>query len=1264
MLKLATLIQFVFLFTLSIAAFCQVNEFEKLGLEQGLSNNVVMDIFQDSKGFIWFATLDGLNRYDGYSITVFSHLPNDSNSISDSYATRLFEDSFGNFWVGTNNGLNRFIPAKNGFESFLNSSKSRNSISGNKIFSLAQDGAGNVWVGTDGAGLNCIREKYLQPKSGNVVFEHHNINNNDNSIVSNTIWDILFTDSLEAWLATKAGISRMQISGVNTEKLKLHFDNFSHNPDDPGSLSKMEIFRLLKDGKNIWVASYQGCLDKITPRNLNQSASIDIIKYGPKLNTLMQQNRLPVYSMLIDKKGILWVGTGTTGIISFDKYPHPDNLDAKGLNHYYNIPSITNSLPNDIVYSLFQDNSGIIWVGTDDGVAKYLPQKEKFNLENIQTYLRENFKPMAVASIFEMGDSILWVGTTREGLFAFIRQGKEFYQFVNDRTKPASISYNSISCIIKGRNGDLWIGTENGVNRIKGSEISVSRIRKGNISFEHYHRANVPDDKMKSPVILSLCESDDGWIWIGTGKGLSAFSPAENKWNVYQYSDSDDASISSNIVLSLFAESNRELWVGTDDGLNMLNRMDGTFTRYKNIAGNSSSLSNNRINCIAPFNKDTLLIGTHGGGINIFDKKNRSFTYLSVTDGLPNNVVNAIITDHSRNIWITTNKGVCRLNLYAKTFDNYDSKDGLYSNQCMGNAAFINSSGRIFIGSTSGLNVFSPDDISKNNFIPPVWITDIKIGDKSIFEDEFPEVRDSYFERKLIELPYFRNQISFEFAALNYVNTGKNQYQYKLDGYDDKWVHSKNFRFASYTNLAPGKYAFSVIGSNNDGIWNMKGETVSFYIMPPWYKTWWFKITAASILASLIYLITYMRIRTIQEQKQKELIRHAAAMKERFLANMSHEIRTPMNAIVGITRLLIDKTPRDDQKKYLNAIRQSSDNLLVIINDILDFSKIEAGKMELELIPFSIEKLLESVLQTMSLKAQEKNLEFTVNTEPGIPPAVIGDPVRLSEILINLTGNSIKFTPKGSVRILCRNLGNYTDANGNANTGMYNIQFKVTDTGIGIPEDKIEKIFESFSQATSETSRKFGGTGLGLTISKHLVELHGGKITVSSKPGSGSVFSFVIPFKITLASVLDDAAHRKAEALPQLSHLKILLAEDNEFNQLVAIDTLHSYIPGITVDVAGNGLAAFEKVRSDHYDVVLMDVQMPEMDGYTATRKIRKELQEPKNKIRIIAMTAAALKTEQQNCIDAGMDDYISKPFDPDLLVSKLNHFFATRETT
>lgn len=399
-----------------------------------------------------------------------------------------------------------------------------------------------------------------------------------------------------------------------------------------------------------------------------------------------------------------------------------------------------------------------------------------------------------------------------------------------------------------------------------------------------------------------------------------------------------------------------------------------------------------------------------------------------------------------------------------------------------------------------------------------------------------------------------------------------------------------------------------------------------------------------------------LRAKAEAEKHEAEFQRHRAEQSEmfeqQFLANMSHEIRTPMNAVMGMTRILLHKNPRPDQLRYLESISNSSQALLVIINDILDVSKIQAGRMELEYTDFSPAQIVGQVVATLGFRAKEKELAFGADIDPDLPPVLIGDPVRLQQVLINLTGNAIKFTETGSVRIGVQALAR--------DNGVCSLRFELRDTGIGMTPEQSARAFESFRQASSDTTRKYGGTGLGLSISKQLVELFGGKLEVASEPGKGSVFSFVIDLKISDKQSVETTAGPQNEADDRLRGLRILVAEDNEYNRIVALETLEMLLPGVSVRIVENGRLALEAVQNETFDLVLMDVNMPEMDGLEATRSIR-ALPAPLCDLPVVAFTASVTKSEVQKCYMAGMNAVVPKPFRENELLDVLRELAIGR---
>jgi signal transduction histidine kinase/ligand-binding sensor domain-containing protein/CheY-like chemotaxis protein len=1239
--------------------------FDNITIENGLSSSSVYAICQDSSGYIWIGTEDGLNKYDGVNFTIYNHIPGDSTSLSDNFINRLLVDRNGNLLIGTLNGLNIFDPVTNKFQliNLLNNQEEM------QITFLVNDPENNIWTATNTPALGVfvisgLSEKFSAGKKLNyrttffpLPGVHHD------GVKPEDMQTICFRNESEAWIGTRYDLYKFLFAKNNFGKEAVKSKIFSSAQPQNNPLSNDFINDIIEDKHGIiWIGYRHGGIDRIIPSVGNIFEKDSVIPFFSKAQSNKQ---IAISSSLKDHFGNVWFGSDNDGVYKIlpsqitQISANPDFLNFK------NQPEDPKSLISNQCLTLFEDRSGLIWMGTDVGISIYNRNRDNLNITNWDLF--NNNSNVSVTAIVN-DQEFLWLGTDDNGVAGRYKKDNIVFNLNNESNHQNSLSNNTVTVMLKDHKGNLWIGTDNGLNYLEEKEIKLKiagkNINSSNFNIKKFYPSENNPNTISGKTIFALLEDEQNNLWIGTSGGLDCMNP-EN-FNIIKKIKDDKLNnkcLSGKSATCLLMDNQYNIWIGTDDGLNELDKKTGIINKYYNTGSGQIWLSSNRINTIYQTKDNIYWIGTDGGGLNKFDKSKNVVKIYTVRNGLPDNVINAIEDDGKGNLWLSTNNGLVEFNIKDSSFTSYNVNDGLKSNGFTKRASFKSSDGELFFGNIKGLNSFYPNKITKNTFMPPIVIADFKIFDKSVMAQGFEKIRRSLLNNSAIELNSNQNFFSFEFAALNYVNSTKNQYKYKLDNVDPDWVNNGNRRFASYTNINPGEYLFHVKGSNNDGVWNEEGATVKIIIIPPYYKTWWFKTAAIFLIIVLIVFITQMRMRTLHEKKERELAEHSSLMKQKFLANMSHEIRTPMNAIVGMTRLLIDKEPRTDQQKYIHAIKQSSDNLLVIINDILDISKIEAGKLELEYIPFSIAGVLENVYNTMQFKAAEKGLALACKTEENVPAAVSGDRVRLTEVLLNLTGNAVKFTAEGSIQIAARSLGNYTDAHGKNVSRRINIEFSVSDTGIGIPEDKLETIFESFTQASSDTTRKFGGSGLGLTISKHLVELHEGKIAVKSKHGYGTNFIFTIPFEIADHSLIEkETIIRQKTPAASISKLKVLLAEDNEFNQVVAVDTLRSFIPGITIDIAMNGNIAMEKFRKQEYDLILMDIQMPEMDGYTAARLIRSTFSSPKNKIKIIAMTAGALKSEIQKCFDSGMDDYVTKPFDPQELIEKMNKLFQNAE--
>ncbi|MCK4664273.1 MAG: response regulator [Bacteroidales bacterium] len=1220
--------------------------FEHLKIKDGLSQSTVYSILQDQKGFMWFGTQDrGLNKYDAYSFTIYTNNPLDSLSISSNRISKIIQDKKGNIWIGTwGGGLCKYIPEKDIFINYLHNPNNPNSISQNKAQTVYEDFNGNIWIGTVNGGLN-----KFDPT--NEVFTHYKYNPlNPYSISNDRIWSITQDKKGNLWIATSNGLCKMFTKDET-------FVRYLYNPDDKSSISHKQVRTVFIDkSETIWVGTAIG-LDKFDPKTE---------KFSHFIFPTKSKEKNSVNIILDDHKGSLWIGTHIGGLYKFNP------TTSKYINYIHD-PNNKNSIGYNDVRDIFEDNSKILWISTrGGGIDKIDLKPKKFNhfahIPNCDNSLSNN----RIKAIFEDKEGILWIGTdVGGGLDKFDRKNNKFTHYFNNPYNPKSISSNDITAITEDKFNNIWIGTD-------GSGINIFNRKTNN--FTHLKNDQNNPKSLCHNDIWTIFEDNDGFIWLGTDNGLDRYDWNNKVFIHYKNNPDNPTSISNNQISIIYQDTYGGLWIGTDNGLNKYIKENDNFINFKNDPNNPNTISCNTIISIYEDEMNNFWIGTING-LNKFDRENKNFICYSKKEGLIGNAVHGIVEDNSGNLWVSTVNGLSKFDPYQKKFKNYDIYDGLQNNDFAKNANCKSYTGELIFGGINGFNIFSPDSIKDNPFVPPIVITDFQIFNKSIKAGKNSPLKKHINYTSEIHLSYKHSVISFHFSALNYTKTAKNKYEYKLEGFDKNWINIGTRRFVSYTNIDNGTYFFRVRGSNNDGVWNKEGVSIKIIKNPPFWETIVFYVIIIIIFFLLIYGLFKLRLKSLRNDKKyleekvndrtreinfqkKELekayeeVKKSSKSKELFLANTSHEIRTPLNVIIGYTNLLMNTIKNTKQLLYVNNIRLSSNNLLVLINDILDFSKIEAGKLSIKISDFVFRDEINRLYDLMLSKANKKQIQLNLYIDKNIPDYISGDPVRLSQILTNLVDNAIKFTNTGGLIVIHIEL--IEKINENAK-----IIFKISDTGIGISKQKIDNIFDSFTQATNNTNRKYGGTGLGLAIVKKLIELQNGKIFVESEINKGSTFTFILDYKISTGkNIIKKTESYKIIKAKHLIKLNILLVEDNDVNATLAIDTIKMYNKNIKINVAQNGKIALEKIKANNYDLVIMDVQMPVMDGYEATKIIRNEFPDNLNKIPILGMSAHAMKEEKEKCLNVGMNDYLTKPFVPENLLNKIYNLLKFETTS
>ncbi len=1246
-------------FLISRAGFSQYDQlrFKRLTTEDGLSQKLVTSIYQDDIGHMWFGTADGLNRYDGYEFKIYRPEPDNTYSIGNGDINFISRKSDNEMCICTEEGIYIYNQQLDEFHLFPPAGRMR-------IQCVLEDHQQNIWIGSY-SGLF----KFVPSDSSLVSFYY---DEDDNRSLSNNRIKCIFEDSRKnLWVGTENGLNLYRRNSNSFTRFR--------KSDSPGSIIGNNIWSITEDDKGrLWIGAAQAGLD------------VFIYDNNPGNGHFIHIMRGSSNCLLYDSHDALWVGMGGGEALTIIQPDGLDNIDNYKSYHYEHSPSVTESLSDNSVLCVYEDRSGDIWIGTYGGGLNYYSRatKEFYNVK-VTSDQATSISSNLVNAIYEE-DKFLWIGT-EIGLNRYNKKTGLVKHFYHNPDDPSSIGATAVYCIYKDSRGNLWIGSWNG-------GLSLYNYKTEN--FTNF-KPSVRTGAISNANVFAICEDSRGNLWIGTiGGGLNRYDYSTGKFTHYMLDAKDPASLYNNSVNDIFESSSGKLYISVYYALDLYDYNTGRFRHYIHNEKDSNSLSKGRVLSIFEDSKKNLWVGSTMG-LNLLDEEKEVFKHYNTLDGLPNNTIKAILEDNKGNLWISTNKGIAVFknginHPDSADFRVYDRYDGLPGNEFIERAAFKNKSGKMYFGSSQGYTSFYPDSIVDNTREPIVIITDFNLLHGTGYNKEMQEVIFKDISRvKEVNLSHGQSDFMVKYAALNYVNPEKNQYKYKLEGYDKEWTFAGYKRIATYTNIQPGKYTFMVLGSNNDGVWSRTPQILDIIINPPWWHTALFKVLFILMVIFIFTALYRMRINMLKKQqklleetvnkrthelwelnallekRQKKIARQNAELekhrnnlellieertselmaakqkaeeadklKSAFLANMSHEIRTPMNAIVGFAALLNNTGLKDNaRKRYIDIINNNSESLLMLINDIIDISIIEADQLVLIESNFNVDHILKE-LESYYILNNDKDIDIQFITEGYKKELILyNDKIRFRQIFNNLINNAFKYTEKGHIKFGYKIL-------------KKEVQFFVSDTGIGIDRSDYNNIFDYFYKIEDKGRKLYRGTGIGLAICKKLLNLMGGKIWVESEMKKGSVFYFTLPLVSEDALITGQKDTENVEY--RMENMTIIIAEDEPDSYELIKSILG--LSGARLIWVKNGKEAVEEVRKikkadDH--IILMDIKMPVMNGYEAIKKIKKI----NSSIPVIAVSAYAQLIDKQRIILEQFDGYISKPYKPEAILSLLSKF-------
>ncbi|HEX2845980.1 MAG TPA: ATP-binding protein [Chitinophagaceae bacterium] len=1214
-------------------------KYERLTTSNGLSQGYVRGMLQDKDGFMWFSTKAGLNRYDGYSFKVFTHDAYDPHTISSNVINNLFEDSKGRLWIGTeDNGLNVYDKAKGIFHRILHEPKNPNSLSGNRI-------TGEIVELPDGRFL-----VYASQKSFNVITLPENYFET-NTVPAITHIPVAYADSYiplfkdakgRVWMSNRAKLYQFV-----PEKLIFEWQK--------DNISLSNCYKANADG-SIWVNGGQ----------FNRLEFDDDFRQYP-LFTRSVTNGQESNFLKEDEKGRIWISIPNLHqLLVYDtkKWEKGKLLDPEASLLFKD----TASGPK----IMLKDNAGALWMGTNGyGIRKYTFESEKFN------HLEKGF---SVRKITGYNHNEIFLRGWNVG--KRITTGGEPLPYIPDHLKHA------IHDFFISKAGDFWALK---LEKLDGTNFIISALEKYN-PVTRAHKIVPVSLKVAYDMLEPIVEDKDGIIWVcGLNGQVIALNPATGSVHDFNiYSDAAKSMLTNAFITAFYQDGKGVFWVGTEKGFAKLQydyttKTNPKLTWYRNKSTDKNSLNFNYVSSFLddPVDNNLLWISTKGGGLNVMDKTTGKFTHITTQEGLCDNVVYGILADEEGNIWGSTNNGIFCLLSKRKDehggwlFRHFTKASGLQDDEFNTGAYTKLSNGDLAFGGVNGVNIFTPATVLQSGFAPNVFITNILIGNEVVQpSDKTGILKQTIEETSSITLNHSQDIITLEFSSLDFTAPNQNKYRYQLVGIDDDWVKSGTRRTATYLHLPAGNYVFKVQGSNSQGMWSDKIRELKIKVLPPWWRTWWAYLAYVLLIGFAVRAYFLFRINKTKlqsqlqyEQQEAKRVKELDTLKTQLYANITHEFRTPLTVILGMAEQIKLK-PEEHLEGGMNMIVRNGNHLLNLVNEMLDLSKLEDGKMTLNLVSGDVINFLRYVVESFqSLAAgQQKQFHFLSDMDELI---VAYDAEKLRQIIANLLSNALKFTPA---------LGNvYVSISQEAAADKDNtiLVLKVKDTGIGIPENQVQHIFDRFYQLDNSHTRKAEGTGIGLSLTKELVKFMKGTIAVKSPPvgaTKGTEFTITLPLQNVSpedASAGIPALSKRTAAIPVSSEKGpaiisnehadpgtplILLVEDNV--DVVAYTA--SCLPDYKLSVGKDGQEGFDIAIEIIPNLIITDVMMPNVDGFEMVRKLRQD--ERTSHIPVIMLTAKSDMQSKLEGLEKGADVYLEKPFHKEELLLRIKKLLELRK--